>query len=499
MEAYLERFMDVVVGYLPTLLLAVLVLVGGWIVALIGRAVTRSLLRKTSVDDKVATWTTGKEAGEKPPVENVAARVVYWLLIAFTLVGFLSVLGLGTVAAPLRQFLDQIFVFLPRLFSAAVLLVIAWLVASGLRFVISRALAATSLDERLGKEVGEGAAAPPSSMLAETVYWLVFLLFLPAVLDALGLEGLLAPINELVGKVLAFLPNLFGAAVILGVGWLLAKVAQRIVSSLMGATGADSLGDRVGVSRMLGERTLSSLVGLIVYVLIFIPIVVTALDALGLRAVSEPATAMLDRVMAAVPLLFGAVLILAVAYFVGRLLSELVSSLLEGVGFDRFLQRIGFRITGTAVTDAGPTRSASDLVGWIALVAIMLFATIEALRMLQFELLASIVAEFTVFLGNVLLGVVILAVGLYFGSLASGAIASSGTRNASLLGTLAKSAILVLAGAMALRQAGLAEDIINLAFGLLLGAIAVAAAISFGIGGRDLAARQLEKWRSDLD
>ena len=499
MEAYLDQFMEVIVGYLPTLVIAILVLVAGWILALIARAVTRSLLKKTSVDDKVAAWATGKEAGEAAPVEGAAAKVVYWVMIAFTLVAFLSVLGLGTVAAPLRQFLDQIFGYLPRLLSAGILLAVAWLVASGLRFVITKALAATSLDERLGREVGDGSSTPPTAMLGETVYWLVFLLFLPAVLDTLGLEGLLTPVNELLSEVLAFLPNLFGALVILAVGWLLARVAQRIVTSLMGATGADSLSERVGVSRVLGDRKLSTLIGLIVYVLIFIPIVVTALDALGLRAVSEPATAMLDRVMAAVPLLFGAVLILAVAYLVGRLLSEVVSSLLESVGFDRFLQRIGFRITGTAVTDAGPTRSASDLVGWIALVAIMLFATIEAFRMMQFELLAGIVAEFTVFRGNVRLGVIIPSVGLYCGSLARGAGSSSGTRNAPLLGTLAKSAILVLAGAMALRQAGLAEDIINLAFGLLLGAVAVATAIAFGIGGRDLAARQLEKWRADLE
>jgi hypothetical protein len=498
METYIDRLGEVVLGYLPTLLKAVLVLLVGWIVAMVGRMATRGLLRRTSVDNKLAEWATGRQ-GDGPPVEIAAARIVYWILIAFTLVAFLTVLGLGTVADPLRNFLDQVFRFLPRLFSAGILLALAWLVASGLRFLISRALSVTSLDERLGKEVGDGGTAPPSRMLAETVYWLVFLLFLPAVLDALGLEGLLAPINELVGEVLAFLPNLFGAAVILGFGWLLAKVAQRIVTSLMGATGADHLGERVGVSRVLGERRLSVLVGLIVYVLIFVPIVVTALDALGLKAVSAPATAMLDRLLGAVPALFGAALILVIAYLLGRLLAEVASRLLESFGFDRFLQRIGFRVTGTAVTEAGPTRKPSELVGWIALVAIMLFATIEALGLLGFELLAGIVAEFTVFLGNVLLGVVILAVGLYFGTLAATGIATSGTRHAALLGTIAKTAILVLAGAMALRQAGLAEDIINLAFGLLLGAVAVAAAIAFGLGGRDIAARQLEKWRSQLD
>ena len=93
-----------------------------------------------------------------------------------------------------------------------------------------------------------------------------------------------------------------------------------------------------------------------------------------------------------------------------------------------------------------------------------------------------------------LLGLAILAIGLYLGQLAAEAVASSGAASAGILALLARVGILVLAGAMALRQAGLAEDIINLAFGLLLGAVAVAAAIAFGFGGRDLAARQLEEW-----
>ena len=54
MEAYVDRFTEVVVGYLPTLLIAVLVLVAGWILAMIGRTVTRSLLKRTSVDNRLA-------------------------------------------------------------------------------------------------------------------------------------------------------------------------------------------------------------------------------------------------------------------------------------------------------------------------------------------------------------------------------------------------------------------------------------------------------------
>ena len=71
-------------------------------------------------------------------------------------------------------------------------------------------------------------------------------------------------------------------------------------------------------------------------------------------------------------------------------------------------------------------------------------------------------------------------------------------RNSAILATVARFAILLLALTMALRQMGIAEDIITLAFGLLLGSAAVAAAIAFGWGGRDIAKRQLQKLESNL-
>jgi uncharacterized membrane protein YedE/YeeE len=89
---------------------------------------------------------------------------------------------------------------------------------------------------------------------------------------------------------------------------------------------------------------------------------------------------------------------------------------------------------------------------------------------------------------------IIFALGLYLAMLAVRTIQASGVAQASLLALAARLTILVLAGAMALRQMGFANEIINLAFGLLLGAVAVAVAIAFGIGGRDIAARELEEW-----
>jgi hypothetical protein len=279
---------------------------------------------------------------------------------------------------------------------------------------------------------------------------------------------------------------------ILGVGWLLARIIRRIVTSLLSASGADSLGERLGLGRVLGEQQLSILVGLVVYILVLVPVVIAALDALQLDALTAPASSMLDQILAAVPQIFAAGLILFVAYLVAKLVADLVSRLLASVGFDGFLERIGFR--RSVVEDEGGARAPSQLVGWLAMVAIMLFAAIQALEVMDFSALAEIVSQFTLFAGDVLLGVVILAIGLYLAGLAAEAIQSSGTSQAAILSTVARAAIVILATAMALRQAGLAEDIINLAFGLTLGAAAVAAALAFGLGGRELAGQQLGKW-----
>ncbi|NIW24980.1 MAG: hypothetical protein GWN29_10690, partial [Gammaproteobacteria bacterium] len=73
-----------------------------------------------------------------------------------------------------------------------------------------------------------------------------------------------------------------------------------------------------------------------------VPVVIAALEALQLNALTAPASGMLDNILVAVPQIFGAAVIVFVAYLVGRLASELVTQLLATAGFDGFLQKIGF-------------------------------------------------------------------------------------------------------------------------------------------------------------
>ncbi|MGH7848644.1 MAG: mechanosensitive ion channel, partial [Candidatus Binatia bacterium] len=328
---------------------------------------------------------------------------------------------------------------------------------------------------------------------ADTVYWLVFLLFLPAVLNALALQGLLLPVQMMLTEILEYLPNLFSAALILAIGWLLARIIQGILTNLLASIGVDRLSERAGLNVVMGQQRLSSVIGLVVYVVILIPVLIAALDALALAAITEPASNMLNSILAALPALFAASLILIIAYVVGRIVAGLTTNLLTGVGFNTVLTNLGLH-----AQPVPGERTPSEIAGHLVLVAVMLFAAIEAARELGFGVLADLITRFTVFAGEIVLGLVIFGIGLFLANLASRTILTSSATQSWLLALAARVSIMVLAGAMALRQMGLASDIINLAFGLLLGSVAVAAALAFGLGTRDIAGREVADWIQSL-
>lgn len=479
--------------YLVNLGLALTVLIVGWLLALVISKLIVAALRRTSIDNRIASWVRGgDDTAEAPAVEPVIGRIIFWFLMIVVIIAFFQRLNLTLVAEPLQNLVDTILAAVPRVLKAAILALVAWLLASGLRLLVSKALSGLGVDQRLGAEMDdESRQVPVSKTLSEVVYWLVFLFFLGPIVAALGLQGLLGPVQGMVDQIIGALPNIFLAVVIFVVGWFLAKIIRRILSNLLAAVGLDSLGERVGLEKALGSQKLSGLIGLLVYTLILLVVLVLSLDALKLEKITRPASDMLDQILGALPGLFGALLIIAVFFVVGRLLATLASNLLSAAGFDRLIAKLGFKWKGDE-----SAATASDLVGNLALVVIMLFAAVEALDIAGLGQLSALVSAFIGFFFNVLLGVLIFGLGLFLANLAAGAISASG--QSPLLATVARVAILILAGAMALRQMEVAEDIINMAFGLILGAAAIAAAVAFGIGGRDLARQELERWSQSI-
>lgn len=491
MEGQFNELALLIEQYVPKLLASLAILVFGWIAALGITAMIRSALRRTGLDKWLGRWVVGEGKKQVVNVEHLFTKSLFYLIMIFVLVAFFQVLGLTLVTQPLNQLLTEVFSFVPQLLAAAALLAFAWIVATTLKVLVVRLLGVMDLDEKIGNQVGLTGekTVPFSKTLADTVYWIVFLLFLPAILNALSLQGLLVPVQGMLDKILAVLPNIASASLILGIGWLLARIVQRIVTNLLVAIGIDRLSERVGLTGILGSQGLSSLLGLVVYILILIPVLIASLNALALEAVTQPASNMLNTLLAALPAIFAAVLVLVLAYVVGRVISGLITNLLVGIGFNAILSHLGL----STRPDTGG-RTPSEIVGSLVLVAVMLFATIEASRQLGFVLLADMVADFTVFAGHVIMGLVIFGIGLYLADLTSKTLRASGAVQAGLLAMTTKLSIIVLSGAMALRQMGLANEIISLAFGLLLGAVVVAIALALGLGGREIAARELNNW-----
>lgn len=506
---------------------AIAILIIGWIVAAVVSKVVKSLLNRTDIDNRIARSVTGRtDSAQELKIEKVISSVVFWIILLIAVVAFLDALNLTTVSQPLNAFLSQIFGFLPKLGSAAILAGIAWLLATLAKTVVTRSARSFNLDQRVAQTTVATAASPEDApvpenpfLLSETLgnvlYWFIFLFFLPLILGVLDLQGPLQPVQNLLNDILAALPRILKAVLIGVIGWMLARVVRGIVTNLLAATGIDRIGTQFGLRRTTGSQSLSWLTGTLVYVLILIPTAIAALDALQIPAISEPATSMLNQILSAIPQIFTAVLILLIAYVVARFIADLVKNLLAGLGFDNVFQWIGLSspsaVTPPSATDFSATsdfqpsvspvsvRTPSDIAGIIVLVGIMLFATVAATNVLNIPALTAILSGLLLVFGRVLSGLVVFAIGLYLANLAFSLINSSGNSQSRILAQTARIAIIALVSAMALQQMGIAANIVNLAFGLLLGAVAVAIALAFGLGCRGIAAERVERWLQSFD
>ena len=229
---------------------------------------------------------------------------------------------------------------------------------------------------------------------------------------------------------------------------------------------------------------------MIVYVLILIPVVISGLNILGIQSIAKPATDMLSIIFNFIPSLFSAFIILAFAYFIGKLVSDLVISILAKFNINRVLPLIGVK---------NAKINLPQIVGKLILIAIVLFAALESADVIGFSKLSALIQQFIIFATNILIGAVIIGFGLYIADLVAGVVRKSEMKNADVLALICKAGLLVLAVTMGLSQMGLATTIINYAFVLIVGAVAVAFAVAFGIGGRDLAAKKLDEMNEKLN
>ena len=372
---------------------------------------------------------------------------------------------------------------LPGILGAIAVLIIGLFIARMVRRIALRLLKKTTIDEKIGKKLKTSFRI--DKFVATLLYYLLVIYTMIIVLNLLGVQGVLEPLEDLVNKFVGFLPNVIGAGIIGFAGYMIASIFSEMTGFL--SQRLEHFGGRIGLDPK--AISLSKVIKQIVFVLIFLPILIVALDTLKMDAISAPATEMLSALLNAIPNIIAAVILLTVFYIVGKYVTTIIADLLINLGLDKVVEGVGLN---SVLGDI----SLSRLIGRVALFFIIftgIIAAADKLNLGQVELILTNVMNIA---GKVFFGLVVLMGGIFISNIAVKALSKSD--NNSYLIPIIRFAIIGIFLAFALHTMGIAESIVNLAFGLTLGAVAVAFALSFGLGGREAAGKEMSRFFDNL-
>ncbi len=363
-----------------------------------------------------------------------------------------------------------------KLGLALIILIGTWILAKAAKWTFAKLVDNVKFlqrDTSAGTSVGES--------LGKIVSLLIWLFGLLIILRVLGLGGVDAPIQTLLNSIMGFVPNLLGAAIIFFIGIVVARIVRDLVVTFLQTVDFDKWANRGGIDAVTGNTTISKTIGTIIYVLIIIPIAILALEALNLESVSGPASDMLRMILAAIPNIIGAAIILGIGYLISRFVVQIITEILPGLGVDQ----------SVASMDILPANSSmSGIIARVSQIAIMLFAAIAATRLLGFPELTAILDEVLELGGRVVFGAVVIAVGFLIANLLARIIGGAG--EGGLAATIVRYATILLFTFMGLQFMGVGEAIVQTAFTALVIGGAAAAALAFGWGGRHVAGKMLD-------
>lgn len=390
----------------------------------------------------------------------------------------------------IQNFLSNILQIIPDILWAVILLVLAFVVANVVKGLVTKLLKSIKAEEFLSK-IGVKDTATNSSVefVGKLVYFVTFLLFLPAVLDKLGMHSVSAPITSMVNSFLAFIPKLVAAVIIVAIGLFVANIIKDLLISVLKAIKVDEIQKKAGI-KASENTTFSSIIANVIYGVIILVVITSALDKLEIRAISTPANAIVTSIFNTIPSVLAAIVIIAAGVFIAKLVAKLLESLLAGVGTDSLLEKI----SGKATKKIALSKIISEVVKYVLVVIFL----VQGINVLNLPVLTNIGAAVINYLPAVLTAIIILAVGMFAANTAEACLVKK-FPEAKLSALIVKGAIYVFVGFVCLNQLGVAIAIVEKTFILIVAALCVAFAVAFGVGGRTFAANTLEKLEKKMD
>lgn len=386
----------------------------------------------------------------------------------------------------LTNLLDSILGTVPSIIITILLLIVAFIVAKIAKFIVVKGLKLIKAEKLLDKVgIKDDATGKSIEFFGKLVFILVFLLLLPGILDRLGMPSVSGPIADMVSQILNKLPNIIAAGLILTVGIFIANMIRQLLVPILKRLHVDKLQQKVGIEET--ATSLSSMIGYVIYVLIVIPIVVAALQVLGITAISDPAISMLDSIFAFLPRIFGAIVIFVIGFFIAKLVGQLLTEVLASIGADKLTKKV------LPEESKVSKFSLSKAVGELAKYVLALLFLVEALNVINLEVLSNVGSTIVSYLPFAVSAVVIMAVGIYAATWSQKALKEK-FPSAGISVFVVKTIIIAVAVFMTLNQLQIATEIVNTSFVIILGTLGVAFAVAFGVGGRHFASNILKKF-----
>ncbi|MEM6400121.1 MAG: mechanosensitive ion channel [Cyanobacteria bacterium P01_D01_bin.116] len=476
---------------------AIGILLLGLLLAATISAIAKSFLTRARLHNRlVSKFGDNTRQLENFKVEKWVPIGIFSIIFGITVIAFLETLQLNQFTRYINSLLKDINSFIPNLIGAAILFAIAWLLAKMAKLAATRSMNLLRLDERLNNQVDDSGQQNQlflSNTIPQALYWFILLVFLPLILETLELQSTLEPVQKLVEEFFLYLPNILSAVLIGFLGWIIAKTVRNIITSFLTAIRVNQLVAKLGMSTS-AESSLSWIGGTFAYVLILIITAITVLNKLDIAAVSTPAVAMFSQIFTVLPQILTATLVLFIGYMFGKYAGEIITNILTGINFNNLPFWLGLPTQPSESKNSDVTKTPSEIVGIVAKFGIILFAIVTAVDILNLAALTTIIQGIIVIFGSILAGLFVLTIGLYFANLAFNLIITSGISQAQFLAQTARITIIAFVSTMALQQIGIETDIVNLAFGLSLGAISVSIALAIGLGSREIAGQLVREW-----
>ena len=396
-----------------------------------------------------------------------------------------------------NRILEDILSFIPSVFKALLLFLVAWLVASLVKKLVEKILVKMNVHYHLSK--GKKVPDPEYGKnrvkdIAKIAYFLVFLLFLPGIFDALNMNSVSGPITGMMNNLLGFIPNILGAAIILFVGYFVAKILKDLTFTVLQTANIDKWANKLTPKsknttvNATQRSTLADVLSKVVFGLVLIPVTTSALQTLQITTLTEPILVVLNKVMLMIPNLLVAIILIVIGYYIANFIGDLLEDLLD---------RMGIQNVFSWIEQDNIEFNLSKLIGNIVKGLILLFITVEALSILNLEVLNTVGYGIIAYLPLIISGLLIIGGGILAGYFVEGLINKYAKSPYSA--AIAKYIIIVFAVFMTLEQIQFASSIVNIAFLLVLGGLSVAFALAFGLGGRDFAGRQLKKFEDKVE